>query len=467
MSYPGPARRATWLYAQDHARWTAAGFFASQPPAPAPGYPVGTDLGGMLWMHDPTTTGATAHGLVDAPSPCVDFGKFTCIANSIADSYQPGVAPDRRVAGSLDSFTASAQLVAAPLGDAAASEAPLFPGAAPGEPLPVISVEASTGHALYWLSGGRRFSADAVVSPRLRAALVDPELFWVAASEPVATTQSVALPRAVALTADGSRLTEALLRTDSGYQLSSEAEPPGDGDQNPIARLTPALQAAAGPSPRSGFGATLSRVTGVLAVVGGRDALGRPLGDVWTLRHDGWQSQRLFGAAPPADVTAATYAWRGSRVWLVAERAGRARWRAGHAPRRMLYRVDPDSGWIDGVWPLGALGWAEHLWLTATADGRVVLTAAGEHRWLLAVLSSARPARGAAGRARRRAGGPPALDGFAAGEGTLAAPPRLSQGRITGALLRRVPGGRALDLRILATLGTLQHGPCELDADLR
>ncbi len=146
-------------------------------------------------------------------------------------------------------------------------------------------------------------------------------------------------------------------------------------------------------------------------------------------------------------------------------------------PRRVLYRLQTTSGWIDGTWSIGALGWADHVWLSTAADGRVVLTAAGKDHWLLALISSQRCGEPGPNPRNLHGAGPGqsaehgcdharlSVDGFVRGKGELAAPPQIQYGRVTGAFLVDVQGGRVLDVHFIADLAKLDHGPSELDAD--
>jgi hypothetical protein len=483
-SFTAPTQTVgTWLYQQDNERWNGLGYFANHPVTPDPSYPFGTDLGGVLWATD---DGYTSTDIQDqhhlASQMFINCGTPGCPVTAMADSYDFGVAPDRKVPGL--SLTRTTHFTGIPFGGPPTSGSALFVGESSEEPVPFVTIDPVTDSSVYWLSGFRRFSADDVLSAKLRQELVDPTLRWVPASEPATVTQSTDLERAVALSSDGSQVADALVRTDTGYLTLSEQEIHEDP---PLASATGQLPGSS-PPPRSGFGAAWSRAAGLLSVVGGHDASGQPTNDVWTIFvPTEWHGFSLFGADPPASIEATTYAWKDDRLWLVDDTTheddhGQDRHEDHGAPSRVLYRVDPNSGYIDGTWPLRTLGWADQVWLTTAEDGRVLLTATDGRRWLLALMSDhacatddSQPSQNRPTHWHDLHGSPPArscrhgvveVDGLARGTGQPVAPPQIFYEHVTGAFLEERHGTRLLDVRFMADLGKLQHGRGDLDDDL-
>jgi hypothetical protein len=449
ITYPGPEKLlAAWDYAGDNQRWLTSGFFGAVPPTP--GYPTGTDLGGALWMHGGSRRGATDHGLPGVPpgAPCGIGSTFIC---SIADHYVFGIGPDVRTGGAIggggDSF------IAPPIDfgvDTRWEPEPVFAGEQVGDPVPIVTIDAPTLDASFWLVGAQRGQANDVLTPKLRASFTDPSVRWVAASEAATNTQLPALGRAVLIAADGSAVVDRLERSPTGFRLALGDRAAPEPDEPPrLAALTAASEA---PSPRTGFGAVYSRLAGFTAIIGGRLLDGTPARDVWVHTDGTWTRAEIVGAAALANVEAAAFSWLDQRLWIVERLPG-----AGKSQQRRLVRIDPASGHVFSVAELSSLADHDEIWLRTLDDGRILLAAAKGSTHLLAIVSS-RPFTRAT----------PKVDACRSGGGRLVAAPLVRGLRVSGAVLRKAGGTSRISPEDLADFGDGKKGSaCGLTNDLK
>ncbi len=236
----------------------------------------------------------------------------------------------------------------------------------------------------------------------------------------------------------------------------------GTGDSRVVPTAARMILAAAGsperPPARARHATAWSRVHGMLVVAGGVGSGGEPQRDVWTLWADrGWNRAELVGEPVPASVQASVYSWRDARLWILDDEArggggGRPRGRAWR-----LYRVDPVSGFVDTRVRVPALDAFDRVYLTTIEDGRVLLSAATASRFVVVLLST-RPFSGTA---------TVDVDGVLHEGGELAAPPQVSEGRITVAQLVRRGRERLVDVRPLASIERLHEGWGRLAHELR
>ncbi|MBX3159112.1 MAG: trypsin-like serine protease [Deltaproteobacteria bacterium] len=340
LAYPGAAVARTWDYRADFASWVQAGWI--EEPAPDPTYGDGTDLGGWIWMHDPTSQGAAAHGGLANP----------------ADAFAP-IAPDPREARSRGRRLPQLAprpwwTYCAPCGDVVR-----FPGEQLIDPVPFVTIDPNTLDALVWSARGASPS-NGLLSEQLRRELASGAKL-VGSGEPAAITRSPELPLAIELSPDATTVSAAVVRGHARFE------------RMPID--------ARGPQARTGFAAAWSRAAGALFVIGGRDLTsGEPLGDAWTWRPEaGFSAVRFDPRSAPTRAETATFSPRDARVWIV------DRTETG----RRLLRIDPLAGTVDSNDALPLAGDLVAAWLITLVDGDVALVAASRGRFRVARLGVA------------------------------------------------------------------------------
>ncbi len=250
---------------------------------------------------------------------------------------------------------------------------------------------------MYWLGGGVPFSADDVLTPEVRSALVDPSRRWVASSEPVTAVPS-AIARAVAISPDGTAIVDKLRDVPGGFQLDRRAR-----DQLAVAESVPLA-----PPAREGFGVAYTRLGDAVLIAGGHYPGGAAAQDLWIDHQGAWSTLPLDAARPPVDVETTTYAWGKARLWLV-DRSG--------SGERHLYRINPWTGHVETLRNLHFLKLFDRVWLRTLDDGRVLLAATKEHMHFAAILA-----------ARPEAPEQVRLDGIRFGTGKLLKAPEMQMG---------------------------------------
>lgn len=408
ITYPGPPLKLSWNYQADYAHWLSQGFLL--PAKPAPGYPTGTDLYGILWAHDSTSVGAGAHRLTGFEE-----------ASSIADGFALGVGPDLKGVD-VKVRNISALAPAPPFAYCAVCGHGSFRFGQDWvtNPAPFISVLPNLD-AIVWSSGGDGRLATGSLSQNLRASLVDSSVLWVPASEPISMTNDPSSPTALLLSADGTTILDALSRGDSGFGLAVL----DGGASHGTTGFAPASLPSQ-PEPRKGFAAAWSRTASMLHIIGGKDpSTGAVRADAWSRdRYGQWHSAPINPAQAPIDTRAAAYSMRDWRVWVLDRRPltfplRGSGWR--------LLRIDPATGDIETDLPLPALELYEDVWLSTMEDGKVVLVATGHLSHAIAFLDIKRKN----GKERVR------LTGARFGLGRVMAQPIVRHGLLSLPLLKR------------------------------
>ncbi|MDQ3341568.1 MAG: trypsin-like serine protease [Myxococcota bacterium] len=360
LAYPGATVSRTWNYQWDYQNWLAAGWASALPIDPK--YGVGTDLGGWMWTHDPTSNGFAAHGGDANP----------------ADVFAP-VAPDPRSTKTTKKKIprykpAPWWTYCAPCGDEWR-----MPGEEVINPPLFLTFDAASLAAYGWDQHGG-FDASAYIAEPLRRLLVMPSSLVVGASEPLAVTSSHAVPRQLVIAADGTRVLGGVARGSRAFEL--------------------AALSGSGPTARRGFAAAWSRTANALFIVGGTDASGTPLADAWTWRPGaGFKRAALDRTYTPTNAEATLYSPNDGRLWIV------DRTRIG----RRLIRLDPFTGIVEtaGQLPLGADLESVYLVTTGTGDVLLVGGIGARHRVVRLAVERFSPGASVVAAAHREGTGAP------------------------------------------------------------
>jgi hypothetical protein len=327
--------------------------------------------------------------------------------------------------------------------DSASGRAALFPGEQDGDAVPVVSIDPVARTASYWLADGIRGSAEKQFSPKLRNTFFEPSVRWVAASEAATSTQFEEVGTALLIASDGTAVLDALARRDGRFELTV-----GDAAQPQTSLFFGSLPAA-GPSPRSEFGATFSRLFGFLAILGGRLESGESAGDLWIFERGGWRDLPITAGPAPVEIEAMAFSWTDARLWVV-ERVPAA----GRSASRRLLRINL-AGQVASVADLSSLADHERVWLRAFDDGRMLLAAAKGDTHQLAILAG-------------EAGANPRADACVINGGELLGSPFTRGLRVSGPVWRREDGLSFVSPEVLADFGATRRGSsCGLSQDLR
>jgi hypothetical protein len=395
-SYAGPAIQATWDYQADDAFWVDEHHFFPAAPA-ATGYPAGTDLGGALWAHDRTEAGSIQHGM--SCSLTAPPGQITPECN-VADAFAWGIAPDPRTTVITDvHWIPAPPIVGWDRPCLVCGDRFRFPGDELINPAPFVTFTTQTLDAILWRPGLGGMAVDPWVSSNLRLGLFDPQLRWVAASEPSGTCNVAGCSKAFALSADATRVADVLAVTEQGFKqgladdllhYDSEQQVVVNQSDGVIPDEVARMIQMPGPTARVGYAATWSRTAGALYVIGGRDPeTGVERADIWKLRQGSeptWSSVPLDPNHVPRDVRAAVFSPADWRVWVIDRRTFVFQDHLFIDDR--LLRIDPETGRVDMDLPVPVLKGYAQVWLSTVEDGRVLLSAATASSHVIALLDS-------------------------------------------------------------------------------
>jgi hypothetical protein len=374
-----------WSFAKDYAFWLAN---PGNPLIPLPDDPAscessgslsGTCLNGVFWLHADTPVGRDAHGDQLAnyhfdwrPDP---FKLFCEVRSTIAGATRALTIERDPTAHSGEilwpwrgverSFDVQAQretqlVVASRLGVVGAL---LHDGAVIAlsddgtSPCRGTDIGSLTAHAV---AHGTWASA---VEPNGRISGLPSEIL------------------AVALSADGTRMTEAIVDSRAGVVAASSL----DGGLGSLFEAS----AADGPlpPPRAGYASLFSRRAGGAFVIGGADADGVIQRDVWFLPFGGSWNPIPLGDVRLGRVLAATYAFGDDHLWLVDELDELAN-PTSHISRARILRVDPAGGGTK-IMSLASRRPAPFTaFLSVDRDGAALLALAGEARFTILRLRS-------------------------------------------------------------------------------
>lgn len=376
----GNPMSATWDYAADFDFWVNKKKWMTAP-QPDPNYIAGTDLGGALWGHDDTKTGAEAHtGIV----PLCFTGD--CIA-SIADGFAFGVAPDQKV------IAKSASLIATENFKLADFTAFMCPPNCPSPRLggglaaePYLTVDSSLAATLWYPNKGGRDATNRV-SASFRAALTNPDALFIPPSEPSTLRSDEAITRVLGGQPPGPQAASSpralvILPEPGGFSLHAQvALPDGTMDLAKVesfgAEVVAELSRFLGdPVKRSQLAVVYARTANALFIVHASDPASPPLPPRVLQRlapspivpAQAWQMRPASMSGTLHPTTRAVYSMRDWRIWAL-ERPNEP-----HATWR-LRRIDPMTGQEETRLLLPALDGYDALWLTSWEDGRVLLIA--------------------------------------------------------------------------------------------
>jgi hypothetical protein len=170
--------------------------------------------------------------------------------------------------------------------------------------------------------------------------------------------------------------------------------PDAGGGVIPASALGPSSAAAITPEPRAEFGAVLSGREGAVYVVGGVDANGSPLGNVWRFDISGakWQVLPLSGA-PPGMVLAATYRPNDRSLYVVDQFEDAGHWdhdegdhdkgdhdKGGHGKRGRLLRIDLSSYAVTVVGHWKRQNKFDRIYLSNAPQGDLLLVGSSESK---------------------------------------------------------------------------------------
>ncbi|MCC6646274.1 MAG: trypsin-like serine protease, partial [Polyangiaceae bacterium] len=274
------------------------------------------------------------------------------------------------------------------------------------------------------------------LSAGARALLANPARGVLRAVEPNRNVgRGLELPQALVLDASSFEVVESLtVRGPSmftGREVVAADDEHRGGESGGDARALPLVAGVA--TPRTRPQVLYSSAVGLAFTLGGRDAAGKPLHDLWTYALDapaeGWTQLQVKGVSL-GDVVAATYAYADARLWVLDEVKGP--W--GVKIARLL-KVNPFTGdaTVLGAWP--RLGAFDRHWLGVDRDGSVLLTASSRRRGgshLIVRLATRGDVR---------------VTGIAGGRGALAAAPIVDRSGVTLLGPARPGSGAAYDVR--------------------
>lgn len=452
MSYPGSEVTRPWLYKTDYAFWvTSQGWMA--PAGPGGAYGEGTDLGGGLWFHDPTTVGADAHGLHD----------FLCDpttkACSIADGFAFGIAPDPK----RTETTGGKLLVDAHAFNLCPPLCPLFDhlDAVIRWP-PMLTLTPDASEVQLW-SADRGIAPEGLLSEALARLLVDPAARTVHASETALVRSDALLKTQLReLTGElGERSSPrglALMRAAGGWSLVAIVPTSTGGfDVAPVETLSGEVAHVLSPWLDEGTGTALaySRTADMLFVLHDGSA-GRPMmlvrrrprpnlapAGAWTLREVG-----EMGRLSQPEMVFSPRDWH---LWLVDREGPRASW--------TLRRIDTASAAVRSFKALPSLDGASEIWLAVVDDGRVLLAAnePGTNTYILALLTS-----NPFGTRSELT-----VAGSVTGVGQLMGPPQVAQGVITSLVHPKLGDYKLSPATQAYTAALLEEPWPRLEEDLR
>lgn len=289
------------------------------------------------------------------------------------------------------------------------------------------------------------------VSPGTRALLATADRTLVRAVEPNRNIgQGPTLAQALVLDVSSFRVVDRLDVRGGSMFTRSEIRGAAEGGSRLLAPAVPPAPPAA-LAGRTAASIIYSSAIGRAFVIGGRDASGKSLGDVWTLSLDegneAWSSLPLVGAGL-GTVIAATYAYADNHVWVLDE--ARGSW--GIKVARLL-RIDATTGesTVVGAWP--RLGIFDKHWLGLDLDGSILLSASSSKAAGLHTIV-------------RVATGTPKVTGVLVGLRALVAAPMVDRGGYTLVGPKRAGSAAAFDVRRMEKLGMSPGGWAQLGSCL-
>jgi hypothetical protein len=203
--------------------------------------------------------------------------------------------------------------------------------------------------------------------PSLKASL-DASKHWVSPAEPQSGVGSQNPVAGFVLSSDGTRILDAMRLSGDGGRLlgaSDIEERLVDGVESAgwgslVQSAEPLLPA------RSDFLSVYSRHLNRLFVLGGEDASGKDLHDLWVLSLEGGVHQ-LQTSIELGKVTAATYSYTDRSLYVLDEL------KKGHATHARLLRIDAMTGSasVIGTWP--TFHFLKRQWLVADRDGGLLV----------------------------------------------------------------------------------------------
>ena len=190
-----------WDYKSDFADWLFAGWVA--PGSSDPNFGPGTDLGGVLWTRDTTSTGAGDHG---------------CAGCSLADNFSHGHQPDPKAelvrCKKLPRYRpAPWWTYCAVCGDGLLSWL--------GDDVinPVVTLFDELDVAVSWQANGASDVSESL-DTELFKALTNESILFAAPSEPIDVAGYRGAPRAIAIDLDAGAAVGEVLRGSSGFKLA-------------------------------------------------------------------------------------------------------------------------------------------------------------------------------------------------------------------------------------------------------
>jgi hypothetical protein len=411
LDFNDGSSNVTWLYEADASYWQARGYPVV--PAAPPGLPFlpsgqHAGLEGSFWWHAFTTFGHPGNaiessvGIHDGPDAIANTEQ---LANHYLDLVPDEIVRRRYVfpvqsalplflwrtlpdpppwLSSVGGYRAGDALIAWPLGALGS----------PGE-LRVGALQ----------QGGTAELIDAALTPSLAASLAEPGLVWLSQVEPSDRVGSPNAPMAVALSADGTRLVDAVLALEGGALAGSLRDARGGG----IAMSAPGLDGTAvdheavdggagddaaspamhpGAVPRSAFVGAYSRALGRVFLLGGSSDAASAEQASRTLLRGGAEAGALVPlglSRAIGEVRALTVSYRDRKLYAIDEverslPGGPAAGTGGPPWARRsvrLLRIDVATGEVEVLFVAPRRPVLRELSLVLDRDGRVLLSATG------------------------------------------------------------------------------------------